>query len=154
MCNIVIFNIYQITIPHNSPFCDLKCVTPTGLCHIKILIFIPVLSPSSDKTAPPWSGVIPEKLTLLQIVKKFSTFYGTRKFIRIGQVKIIALHKLRFDQSFIFYATQFWTWPLLIKSYINSSNINKCCVILLATETQWKQNLVPVTATLLNTVYT
>jgi len=29
----------------------------------------------------PWSRVLPEKLTVLQLVKKFPTFYGTRRFI-------------------------------------------------------------------------
>jgi len=86
--------------------------------HIKILIFIPLLTQSSDNTVPPWSGVHPEKLTCLQIVKKYSAFYGTRNFIRIGQVKIVTLHRMRVDQSFIFYATQFWTWPLLIKAIL------------------------------------
>jgi hypothetical protein len=31
----------------------------------------------------PWSRVLPEKLTGLQLVKKFPTFYGTRKFITV-----------------------------------------------------------------------
>jgi hypothetical protein len=29
----------------------------------------------------PWSRVLPEKLTGLQLVKKFPAFYGTRRFI-------------------------------------------------------------------------
>jgi hypothetical protein len=29
----------------------------------------------------PWSRVLLEKLTVYQLVKKFPTFYGTRKFI-------------------------------------------------------------------------
>jgi len=31
----------------------------------------------------PWSTVLLEKLTGLQLVKKFSAFYGTRKFITV-----------------------------------------------------------------------
>jgi len=31
----------------------------------------------------PWSRVLLEKLTGLQLVKKFTTLYGTRKFITI-----------------------------------------------------------------------
>jgi hypothetical protein len=57
--------------------------------HIKIIIFIPLLAPSSDNTVPPWSGVLPEKLACPQTDKKISAFYGTRKFIQIGQVKIV-----------------------------------------------------------------
>jgi hypothetical protein len=29
----------------------------------------------------PWSGVLLEKLTGLQLVKKFPAFYGTRRFL-------------------------------------------------------------------------
>jgi hypothetical protein len=29
----------------------------------------------------PWSRVLSEKLTVSQLVKKFSAFYGTRRFI-------------------------------------------------------------------------
>jgi hypothetical protein len=29
----------------------------------------------------PWSRVLPEKLTVLQLLKKFPAFYGTRRFI-------------------------------------------------------------------------
>jgi len=29
----------------------------------------------------PWNGVLPDKLIGLQLVKKFPTFYGTRRFI-------------------------------------------------------------------------
>jgi hypothetical protein len=56
------------------------------------------------------------------------------------------LRKIRVDQSIILYATQIWTWPLLITSDIHSNNIHKCCIIQLATDTQWKQTLLPVTS--------
>jgi hypothetical protein len=31
----------------------------------------------------PWSGVLLEKLEVLQLVKKFLAFYGTRNFITV-----------------------------------------------------------------------
>jgi hypothetical protein len=43
--------------------------------HIK---YSPVLNELT-----PWSRVLLEKLTGLQLVKKFPTFYGTRKFITV-----------------------------------------------------------------------
>jgi hypothetical protein len=31
----------------------------------------------------PWSSALPEKLTVIQLVKKFPTYYGTKSFIGI-----------------------------------------------------------------------
>ena len=45
---------------------------------------VPILSQLDPLTSPiltPCSTVLPEKLTGYQLVKKFPTFYGTRKFI-------------------------------------------------------------------------
>ena len=36
----------------------------------------------------PWSRVLLEKLTGLQLVKKFLAFYGTRKFIPHSQMSV------------------------------------------------------------------
>ena len=47
-----------------------------GLCVLCVL-FIEVLA----YLLTPWSGVLLEKLTGLQLVKKFPAFYGTREFI-------------------------------------------------------------------------
>jgi len=38
-----------------------------------------------------WSSVLREKLIVIQLVKKFPAFYGTRGFIQSSQVLIITL---------------------------------------------------------------
>jgi hypothetical protein len=36
-----------------------------------------------DALLPPWSRVLLEKLIVTQLVKKFPTFYGNRRFITV-----------------------------------------------------------------------
>ena len=42
---------------------------------------LPGLRTHPRRQLTPWSRILPEKLTRLQLVKKFHAFYGTRKFI-------------------------------------------------------------------------
>jgi len=48
------------------------------LCRDKMYCMITYLLTYS---LTPWSRVLLEKLTVFQLVKKFSAFYGTRRFI-------------------------------------------------------------------------
>ena len=45
--------------------------------HVSVL----VITVSLTYVLNPWSRVLLEKLIICQLVKKFSAFYGTRKFI-------------------------------------------------------------------------
>jgi len=48
----------------------------------------------------PWSRVLPEKLTVTQLVKKFLVFYGTRRFITVfTRARHWSLSSARWTQS-------------------------------------------------------
>jgi hypothetical protein len=57
----------------------LDCELTNSLSHGAKKINQP-LAPHTDLLTP-WSRILLEKLTGLQLVKKFPTFYGTRRFI-------------------------------------------------------------------------
>jgi len=48
----------------------------------KLLVYITLLG-FMIYYLTPWSEVLLEKLTVTELVKKFSTFYGTRRFITV-----------------------------------------------------------------------
>ena len=65
-------------------FLKILCSTylqPTFLSQYKRPSFTPILTYLLTYLLTPWSRVLLEKLTVLQLVKKFPAFYGTRKFI-------------------------------------------------------------------------
>jgi hypothetical protein len=61
----------------------LMCIVPVLfalrviMCNVPVLFALRVII----YLLTPWSKVLPEKLTGFQLVKKFSAFYGTRRFI-------------------------------------------------------------------------
>jgi hypothetical protein len=64
-------------------FTYLRYLLAYSLTYFTYFIYLLTCLPTCLLThlLTPWSRVLPEKLTGLQLFKKFSTFYGTRKFI-------------------------------------------------------------------------
>jgi hypothetical protein len=50
------------------------------ICTVPVLFALPVITYVLTYLLTRWSRVLPEKLTGFQLVKKFSAFYGTRRF--------------------------------------------------------------------------
>ena len=67
----MIIVIYTVKIVYNSTF----TTWPKSNCFCD--------TPMDHYLLTPWSRVLLEKLTGLQLVKKFPAFYGTRKFITV-----------------------------------------------------------------------
>jgi len=73
--------------PRNNYTLDTKWGFKRTLLQLDTLLQLHTYPPASiickshTYSLTPWSRVLLEKLTVSQLVKKFSTFYGTRRFI-------------------------------------------------------------------------
>ena len=83
VCARVILFLYdQLYMEQNVICCSLirsQSLWPVTLCSYSWFFLYP--SPSSLHLLTPWCRVLLEKLTGLQLVKKFPAFHGTRRFI-------------------------------------------------------------------------
>jgi hypothetical protein len=81
-------------------------------------------------TLTSWSRVLLERLTGLQLVKKFPTFYGTRRFITaVTSARHLYLSWASSFQSILPYPTS-WRSTLILSSHLClgiCNRIRKCC---------------------------
>jgi hypothetical protein len=81
-CKVPCCFIAKFSITHNSVFCE--CLLSDSYLQISFIahyLLTYLLTHSLTHSLTPWSRVLLERLTGLQLVKKFPAFYGTRKFI-------------------------------------------------------------------------
>ena len=92
------------------------------MCHISLYkgIIIPVLSgPTITYLLTPWYRVLLEKLTGLQLVKKFPVFHGTRRFITaLTSVRQLSLSWARPIQSISPHPTS-WRSILILYTHLH-----------------------------------
>ena len=74
--------------------------------------------PLKAMSTPPWSRVLLEKLTGVQLVKKFPSFYGTRRFITsFTSARHLSLSWASSIQSIPLYPT-YWRSILILSSHL------------------------------------
>jgi len=91
----------------------IRCLTAN--CNIIETVIVIVLT----YLFTPWSRVLLEKLTSSQLVKKFSTFYGTRKFITVfTSARHLSLYSASPIQSITPHPTS-WRLILMLFSHLH-----------------------------------